>query len=262
MTIAVRSIATAGVNPTTSFTVTIGPCEANDLVVVNATSTNHSASDATATITDTDSGGNSYDLIKADASKKAYAWYKRATSATSGKVITVAGCKSASAGGATVYSGVLSSGTPYTNQGYEDNASGNETHAGFTPTNADSMLHFSVHPFSSSSTVVSVACTTPGALTQRFEHRSTAGSQGGATCTAWSVAQSGGPTATGNFTWSQSNCATKSIVFALIPEPASTTSDTQNPQHTYANAGTYTVSLTVVDDHALSSLSTAAVTVL
>jgi hypothetical protein len=264
MTISERSSVSGSADPTTTFTIAIpATVVTNDVLVVNATSKNHNSSTATATCTDTDSAGNAYTLVQTDAARKAYAWVKRATSATAGKTITVAGLDNSGGGGLVVYPGVSSTGTPYTNAGYEDNVLGNEAHAGFTPTNANSMLHFSIHNVSSTSTTASVACTTPGALTQRYQHTSSAGGQGGCATAAWSVAQSGGPTSTGTFTWSQSDATTKSIRFALVPSTEEVASGTsQNPVHVYAQAGTYIVSLTVEDNDGLSSsASTRAVTV-
>jgi hypothetical protein len=58
-------------------------------------------------------------------------------------------------------------------------------------------------------------CTDPGALTERFDATST----GGADCQTShaSALQAAGPTATGNLTWTQTDAASQSMVWAIKP---------------------------------------------
>jgi hypothetical protein len=96
------------------------------------------------------------------------------------------------------------------NASSEQNASGNETHAGFTPTHDNAMICLVVGNYDNDNAVSSQSCTNPGTLTERFDHV-----DNGA-CAFAAAPQTGGPSATGNITWSQSNNATLSVVFAIF----------------------------------------------
>jgi len=206
------SAASASTNPTTTWTVILSASiAAGDDLFVSVTSRDHTSGTARVTCTDDDAGGNTWTLISESSDRKASLFWKKATSATASKTVTIAGAVGSSSGGYSAYSGCDL--TPYTNVSVEDNASADETHAGFTPDVAASMIALVVFNTGNDNAVTSPACTDPGALTNRFEKLST----GGTDCSNnfSSELQSGGPTATGSFTWAQTNGTTKSIVLAI-----------------------------------------------
>lgn len=73
------------------------------------------------------------------------------------------------------YEGVLETGTPSENVGSEVNASGNETHAGTTPSANGSEVCLAVANLSNDLAVTSPSTTDPGALNTRGEKLSTGG---------------------------------------------------------------------------------------
>ncbi len=216
MAVAHRASATPTGNPTTSFTVTIpASVLTDDDLYVFVCSRDHTAATAYPTVTDNDTGGNTWTRIAESTDRKATLWRKKATSGSASKTVTVSGCVGSASGGISAYSGGAS-GDPTTNIAVEDNASGDESHAGFTPSFADSMICLAVFNTGNDNAVTVLACTNPGTLEpERFEKLST----GGSDCATihGSALQSGGPTATGSFTWAQTNGTTKSIVFAIKP---------------------------------------------
>lgn len=217
MAVAHRASAASGsTNPTTSCTITIPASVATgDVCFVAVTSRDHTAGTAYPTVTDDDGAGNTWTRITTaeSADRKATLWYKIATSATASKTITVAGAVGSVSAGVSCYSGAGS--TPYLNITVETNASGNETHAGFTPSHANSFVAFVVYNYGNDNAVTGVTCTAPGTLTNRYEKLSTGGSDCGNNFSA--AQQSGGPTATGSITWSQTNGTTYSIAFEIPP---------------------------------------------
>lgn len=78
-------------NPTTSYTVVIpASTQADDILVL----TNVHKADANGTVTDDDTGGNTWALIGpriAQGAASTAAWWKRATSGTASKTVTVSG---------------------------------------------------------------------------------------------------------------------------------------------------------------------------
>lgn len=216
MAVAHRASAASGsTNPTTTFTVVLpSSVVAGDVCYVQVTSRDHTSGTAYPTVTDNDTGGNTWTRIAESTDRKATLWRKFATSGTASKTVTVAGCVGSSSGGVAVYSGADQT-TPNTTPTVEDNASGNETHAEITPSVADAMICLGVFNTGNDNAVATEACTTPGALTERWEKLSTGGSD--CACVHASALQSGGPTATGAFTWAQTDGTTKSIVWAVQP---------------------------------------------
>lgn len=215
MAVALRGAAVVPVgNPTTGFTVVIDAAvAANDLLFLALTSRDSTGA-GTLAVTDNDTGGNAWAKIGNSTDHKATLWYKRATSATAGKTVTVANAVGSSTGVLKAFSGAATGATPYTNIVVETNASADETHAGFTPTNANSMVCASVHNYANDNAVTSLSFATLGATTMT-EKLSTGGSD---CATAFGHAiQSGGPTATGNLTWAQTDGTTYSIVWAVSP---------------------------------------------
>lgn len=211
------SAASGSANPTTSFTITIpSTVQTGDLLIVAATSRDHASGTASPTCTDNDTGGNTWTVLTNTADKKSWIWWKRATSASASKTVTVAGCVGSSSGGISAYSGVLLSGTPYTGLVTETNASADETHASFTNTETNAVILFNVANYANDNAVTSVSGATAGAFTQRFEKLST----GGLDCAnaLWERTTSSN---TGAITWAQTDGTTYSHAFKLVPEPES-----------------------------------------
>jgi len=215
MAVAHVASAVSGTLGTTTCTITIpaGTATDDDLYVQVAINEN-AANSLSVTCTDDDSGGNTWTLICRGTNDNSFLFWKKATSATASKTITIAGAQDTVCAGVAVYRGAAS-GNPTTNLSYEDNASGNETHAALTPISSGSMICLAVFNQTNDLLVTSPACTDPGALSARFEATST----GGADCQTVhaSALQSAGPTATGAFTWAQTNAATESMSWAIKP---------------------------------------------
>lgn len=208
-------------NPTTGGTGVIDAAvQAGDLLYVSLTSRDHLAATAYPTVTDNDTGGNTWTRFgeSLDGSRKLTVWRKRATSGTAGKTITIAGCVGSCAAVLKCFSGGDTGATPETNIVAETNASANETHAGFTPTNADSMICAVIGNVANDNAITGLTCTTPGAFTST-EKLST----GGSDCANQfgHALQSGGPTATGAINWTQATDGiSHSIVWAIAPAAA------------------------------------------
>lgn len=218
---AVSTIAGAPVNeaaPTTTGTVTIPAVNTNDDLFLGITSRGHTSGDAYPGVTDNDAGGNTWTrLFDADTTRKGTLWWKKATGSSSAKVITITGAITTLSGGLGAFRGGLLAGNPATDLSGEANLSADTTHAGFTPSFANEMIALIVFNSSQAAAVSAQTCTNPGALTQVTDHQNPGAS--GAAFNLSVALQSGGPTATGNFTWTQSNLGTKSIVFAIRAEP-------------------------------------------
>lgn len=218
MAIALRGSAVVPTgNPTTGFSVTIpSSVLAGDLLFLPLTSRDSTGA-GTLSVTDNDTGGNTWTKIANSTDHKATLWYKRATSATASKSVTVANAVGSTSGVLKCFSGGDSGATPYTNIAIESNASGNETHAGFTPANADSMVCCSVHNYDNDNAVTSLSFATLGATTAT-EKTSSGGSDCG--CIFGHVLQAGAAAATGNLTWAQTDGNTYSITWAIKPAAA------------------------------------------
>lgn len=200
--------------PTTSLTITIPASVATgDALFVALTSRDHTSGTAYPTVTDNDAGGNTWTRIGESSNRKATLWYKIATSATASKTITCAGCVGSCTAGVSAYSGTAT--VPYSNLTVEDNASGNETHATFTPDHAGSFICLAVFNTANDNAIASEACTDPGTLTERYEKLSTGGSDCGNAFA--SALQAAGPTATGAINWTQTDGVTVSMAWAVPP---------------------------------------------
>lgn len=216
MAVALRgSAAVPTGNPTTGFTVTIpSQVAAGDLLFIAVTSRDNLNPALGPTCTDDDTGGNAWAKLSQSADGKATVWWKRATSGTASKTVTIASCLGSASGVLKAFSGGDGSATPYSNVVQETNASGNETHAGFTPAQGDSMACAAVFNYANDNGVTSLSFATLGATTAT-EKLSTGGSDCG---TIFGHAlQSGTPAATGNLTWAQTDGTTYSITWAVKP---------------------------------------------
>lgn len=215
MPIALRGAAVvpAG-NPTTTFTVAVDAAVvAGDILILSLTSRDSVAA-GTLAVTDDDSGGNAWALFHNSTDYKNTIWWKRATSATASKTVTVSNAVGSCSGVLKAFSGCIGSGNPYTNVAQETNASADETHATFTPTYANSMLVAVICNYANDNAVTSLAFATAGATTMT-EKLST----GGSDCASafGHVLQVGAAAASGSLTWAQTNGTTYSTVFALRP---------------------------------------------
>ena len=200
-------------NATTSFTITIPAAAAADDVLFLAVNSRDSTGAGSLSVADNDTGGNSWAKIGNSTDHKGTLWYKRATSGSASKTVTVSNTVGSASGVLKAFSGAETSGNPYTDVVVEDNASGDEGHAAFTPTNADSMVCAVVYN-PDNITIASFAFVTLGALTNT--HAESAGGLDSA-CDFGHALQSGGPSDTGGLGWTQTNLATKSITWAIKP---------------------------------------------
>lgn len=215
MAIALRgsAVVPAG-NPTTGFSVTIpSAVVADDVLYLHVTSRD-STGLGSLTCTDNDTGGNTWALASNSTDHKITVWWKRATSGTASKSVTIAGAVGSCSGVLKCFSGAIATGNPHTDVVLESNASGDESHAEFTPSNADSMVFAFVTNYANDNAVTTLSFATLGATTMT-EKLST----GGSDCAAafGHVLQSGGPSATGTLTWAQTNGTTYSVTMAIRP---------------------------------------------
>lgn len=203
-------------NPTTTFQMIVpSDVVAGDDLYVLAVSRDHTSGTTLATLTDDDTGGNTWTLLTNSTDRKAYLWWKKATSGTASKTVTFAGGVGSSVGGLSAFFGGAS-GDPTTNIVLEDNASGNETHAGFTPDEDDSMVCFGILNVGNDNVVTDAIAATLGPMEDElWENQST----GGSDCSSilFAKREVGSPTDTGSFTWAQTNGVTVSISFAIKP---------------------------------------------
>lgn len=215
MAIALRGAAVvpAG-NPTTGFTAVIPSAVlANDLIFLTLTSRDSTGA-GTLAVTDNDTGGNAWVKIGNSTDHKATLWWKRATSGTASKTVTVANAVGSCSGVLKAFSGADTGVTPYANVGVETNASTDESHAGFTPGSADSLICAAVFNYANDNAVTSLSFATAGAAT--FTEKL---STGGSDCANafGHVLQSGGPSAAGTLTWAQTDGTTYSMVWTIKP---------------------------------------------
>lgn len=208
--------ATATANPTTGWTVVLGAgIQADDDVYVCVFSRSHTSANYPS-VTDDDSGGNTWSLIGESSNHRNTVWHKKATSGTASKTVTVASAIDSSTGGYFYVRGAHLT-APNVDASGEINAAGDESHAGFTPSAADAMIcaFIGVRDNIPGKLPVSIACTDPGALTDRFSEFSSGGND---CCATFACAlQSGGPTATGTFTWAMTDEESVSVVWAIQP---------------------------------------------
>jgi hypothetical protein len=139
----------------------------------------------------------------------------------------------------------------------ETNASGDETHAAFTPTAADSLVMFSIMDYGNDTNpATSVTCTDPGSLEPEiFDRLSTGGSDCRILVTG--RRQTGGPTTTGNFTWSQTDSTTKSVAYTVIPAIAAVTGTGASTLDGATSAGTGTESMLATGASTLGGVTSA-----
>lgn len=209
----------AQTNPTTGWSLVVpaGVQDGDDLVVV-VVSRDHTVSDAFATCTDDDSGGNTWTLKSNSTDRKAYLFWKKATSGTAGKTVTIAGAIGSSTGGLIAFYG-RKSGDPFNNLTIETNSSGDESHAGFTAA-AGSIVCLGIVDYSNDNVISAGNGATIGSLgTPKLAALSTGGGDSAAGLFALHDSDGG---ATGTLGWSQGNGTTYSWSFELLAEDTGT----------------------------------------
>ena len=233
MAITYVNVAATSGNKTTSWAVTIPACSAGDILIavcVNRDST------ADPTCTDTDSGGNLWAKIlsRNNGTANASVWWKRATSGTGGKTLTLGSCTGSCAGGVVIYSGCSVGVAPYENATGETNASADESHAAITPTRNGSLVCLCTFNGTNDIAVDTQSSTSPGTLTERIDSLSTGGSDSSASFAAAVQTTAG---TTGALTWAQVDAASQSIVFDIL---AALTALDATPQQTFTLTGVAT----------------------
>ena len=126
--------------PTTSCTLTIPATAAVDDIAVIAVDNRNATTQLT--VTDDDTGGNAWALISnltIDTSRSGQLFWKRATSGTASKTVTISGASNSIAAGLSIFRGADTSATPYEAVAGESNASADETIAAIS-VSADSMV--------------------------------------------------------------------------------------------------------------------------
>jgi hypothetical protein len=208
--------AVGGTNPTTSTTVTIpAGCTTGDILILAATNRGATADPS---VTDNDVGGNAWAKIanrNAATNGAGTVWWKRATSGTASKTITVSGMTNSMTCVLAGFRGASKATIPYKAASGEANASGDESHAAYTTDRAGSMVILTVHDTSNdTNNPTSYTATDPTTLAESGEHTSS----GGLDCStslAYAIKSTAG--STGTINWAQTNGTSASIVFELYP---------------------------------------------
>lgn len=225
MAVAFRGVdSTLSSNPTTTFNkdpvANIAGLAAGDLMVLSFTSRDHLAATAQPTVSDASGDGVAWTQVSFTTDRKAQLWAKIVNAAfiTAGAVVTVAGCVGSCAGVLKAFSGTDTTvAAAFDTVVQESNIAANETHASYTPAVANEMMLGAIFDYANDDAASTLAFATLGALTT-----TTFLSTGGNDCAValGHVAQVGGPTATGAFTWAQVDATTYSFVFGLKPPVA------------------------------------------
>lgn len=209
----------AGTTSTTTDTITIPASIAtDDDCYVFVTSRDHISTDLFVTVVDDDITGNLWAKLGNSTDRKSQFFWKKATAATASKTITIALAQGSLASGLSCFSGAAA-GDPTTDIVIENNTSGSEVHAAFTPTNADSMVVFNIANSANDNSVTVAAAATLGSFEpELYQILNT----GGSDCASWTsaVLSAGGPTDTGGFTWTQTGAVTRTLTFAIKPPAA------------------------------------------
>lgn len=223
--------ALGGTTTTTSFTITIPTVQVGDLLVLEFA---HRGT-GNGSVSDNDTGGEAWTRKGGVVSGSVFSvqqYYKRATSATSGKIITGSSLTNSCAAVLTVYRYATPTGDPFEVWTSEQNASGDEAHAEITTLTDNAMVCLVVG--NAPDLAISTQSTTsPGALTEKQERLSTGGSDSSISHASALKATAG---ATGSLTWAQTNSDSLSLAYAIVPQvPAGTE---------YTDSGTAVLKLT------------------
>lgn len=214
MAISFVNNALGGTTTTTSFSITLPATQLGDIIILEYT--HRGTTDAT--IGGTYNGpafAEKHDQLYATSTFSGKTMWSRATGNHSGQTVTGTGLTNSCAAIITIYRGARLSGDPLAAATIvgEQNASGNETQAEITTTFAGAWVVLVVAN-SPDVAVTTQACTSPGALAARAERLSTGGTD---TSIAHASAEKAAAGATGAFTWAQTNGASGSWAYAIIP---------------------------------------------
>lgn len=249
------STATSG-NQTTGFTLVINSgVVSGDILLLGVT--NRGAT-ADPTVVDNDTGGNTWAKIgnqNADTNGAITVWWKRATSGTASKTITVSGCTNSASGCVTPYTGCLGSGNPYGTPVSEANASGDESQAGITTGTDGSFVCLFVGCTSNDTLNPNTyTATSPTTLTERAEGVSSGGSDCSMSHASAEKASAG---ATGTISWLQTDGTGASMAFELLPSSSQTVTPTAASSQTSGATPTITYGAITKTPTAASSQSSA-----
>lgn len=210
--VAFRASAVPSGNPTTSFTVTIpAEIETGDVLFLAF----NGPGAPSPTVTDNDSGGNSWtEIAQVDDTStpaKAFLYYKRATSGTASKTITVDGGGTAYSGVLMGFSGSTSSEPPYANIAEDFNDSATKETPGIDPTTDNSMVCVSIGTNENDDSISAISSANFGTITF-VQKLATTG------C-ATVMGRDDDPisTATGTISWTQPNNRTLIFVWSIAP---------------------------------------------
>ena len=164
-----------GGNPTTSWSLVMSASvRIFDILIVTTT---HKGT-GTPTISDTTVSALTWTVIAHidDGTRSFTAWWARDDlGEAAGATVQVSGLTNCGAGTFSVYRGAEEETSPIANVSAESNASGNEAHAGFTPSRDNSTIILCNGNGTNDLDVATQACTDPGTLTERAEKLSTGG---------------------------------------------------------------------------------------
>jgi hypothetical protein len=218
----VGTIGIGGASTPTARTTTIPFMLAGDIVGKDlyAFAISRDSTSASADVTCTDTGtGDTWTAITSDADKKLWVFHKKGEAGDIGATVTIANCVGSTTGGCAVVRGAGDDSNDSLT--LETNAAGDETHASITPASANSLVIFiNGDHENDTNAVTNVSGATIGGFTINYEYLSSGGSD--CRITLASVLQSGGPTATGDVTWDQSDNTTKTVLFAIAPAAGAT----------------------------------------
>lgn len=197
---------------TTSDALTIPAVSVGDVLLLFCT--NDGATTAP-TVTDDDTGGNTWGRVDPSGNSGHSVWWKHATANTSGKTVTADGFTTACAVVLSAYTGAKVSGTPYENVNTEAQSAGEETIVGFTPSRDGCMIILAVTNRNGAFGCANQSCTNPGVLTERAEVLNPT------ICAVMTASNAQvEAAATGDITWTQTNSAHLTTVFNLITADA------------------------------------------
>jgi len=211
------SNALGGTTTTTSFSIALPTTQANDVLILEFC--HRGTGNGTIGGTSVTTGGLTWTLkhsqLFATSAFSGKTYWTRATGNHATQTVTGSSLTNSCAAIVTVYRGCVSTGDPLADATIvgEQNASGNETQAQIT-TATDGAEVCLVVVNSPDLGVSSGACTSPGTLLERAERLSTGGTDSSVSHWSNAKATAGG---TGAFTWAQTNAASGSWAYALVP---------------------------------------------